>query len=575
MKSLFLLLLTLSTSLRADLQQPEPSSGYVQKKMAHGQKVMISSANSHATEEGLEILKQGGSAIDAAIAIQMVLNVTEPQSSGIGGGGFLLYYNHAEKSVTVYDGRETAPAETRENYFLDASGYPIEEHMAGLGGKAVGVPGLLRMLEMAHLDEGKLPWNRLFQKAISLCRSGFPLSPRLDTLITSNFAELSHFSSLDDLFFAGIKKASHTPVKNPKLAETLSKIASGGPDLFYQGEIAEKIVEKIRGSILNPGIMTLNDLSAYQAIKREPLRFDYRHFHIYALPPPSAGGIAIGQILGMLETKNLKSYDLGSLEFINLFSQASQLAFADRNYFIADPAFFAVPTEALLNKDYLAQRGSLIRRHGTLEKIKEGEFPKKGLIQLPLMPPPNFTFYGTTHFCVVDGFGNAAAMTSSLGKGFGSKLNVEGFFLNSQLSDFCIQKPPRPAAYANRPEAGKRPLSSMSPTFVFDASGNLVLVVGSAGGQPIIDYVAQTLFGTLDFGLNIQEALDFPHYVATNESLFLEKGTFIVDLLKPLKAMKQDVTIKALNSGTHGIQAAEQGWYGGVDPRREGLAQGY
>lgn len=575
MRSLAFLFFVLVVPLHADLQQPEPASGYVKKEAAYGEKCMVSTANFHATKEGLAILKQGGSAIDAAVAIQMVLNVTEPQSSGIGGGAFLLYYNHADQSITVYDGRECAPKATTEGYFLDEEGYPIETHMAGLGGKAVGIPGVLKMLEMAHQENGQLPWDSLFTKAISLCKSGFPLSPRLDVLITSNFEALSHFSSPEDLFFAGGKKSPQAVVMNPKLGETLSKIASGGADVFYRGEIAEKIVEKIRKSILNPGIMTVKDLWSYEAIKRKPIQFTYKNVHIYSLPPPSASGIALAQILGMLETKDLKGYDLGSLEFVNLFSQASLLAFADRNYFVADPAFFSVPTEALIDKKYLATRASLLKPRGTLEKIKEGEEPKKELQALPLMPCANMTYHGTTHFCVVDEVGNAACMTSSLGQGFGSKLNVEGFFLNSQLSDFCLEKAPRPAAFANRPEPGKRPLSSMAPTLVFDSAGYLVLMVGSAGGQPIIDYVAQALLGTLEFGLNIQETLNFPHYVATNESILLEKGTFITNLLKPLKAMKQSVSVKPLNSGSHGIEAAPGGgWLGGADPRREGLALG-
>ncbi len=540
-----------------------------------GKKVMVATANRHATNAGLDVLRKGGNAIDAAVAIQMVLGVVEPQSSGIGGGSFLLYYDKMANKVTVYDGREVAPEAVTENYFLDADGHLIEKNLASLGGRAVAVPGTLRMLEMAHDDAGSLSWEGLFAPAIHLAHTGFPLSPRLEALIASN-PELNTYNDIDDLFFAGCKKKERRAVvKNQRLAHTLSQIAIDGADVFYDGEVAISLIEAVRGREVNAGIMTLNDLQNYEPIRREALQFDYHEFHFAALPPPSAGGIALAQILGILENKKLNSYELGSFEFVNLFAQASQLAHADCNFYVADPAFFPTPVEQLISKEYLQHRSSLLRRNGTLKKISEGEEPKEAIAdELPLCACPDIEHAGTTHFCVVDSFGNAVAMTSTLGKGFGSKLNAAGFFLNAELANFCPVSQVKEADVVNRIEPGKRPVSMMSPTFVFDSSGNLILAIGSTGGPAIADYVAEGILGVLEFNLDLQEAVDYPHFVALDETIKLEKGTFLSDILKPLKAIGHPVKMMALQSGTQAIQWTNDGWVGAADPRKEGVALG-
>lgn len=496
-------------------------------------KVMITSAHPHATEAGLHVLQEGGNAIDAAIAVQMVLGVVEPQCSGLGGGALLLYYRKADDKLFVYDGLESAPLSVTAAHFLDGEGHPLEKHMASLGGKAVGIPGVLKMLEMAHKEQGRALWRSLFQRAIALA-----------------------------------------DVENPKLASTLLVIAHEGIKPFYEGAIAEKIVEKVNCAQLNPSNLALNDLKAYQAIAREPLRFNYRDFRIVGAPPPTSGALTVGQILGILENYPLEGYAANSLEFINLFLQASQLSFADRNTMVADPSFFHVPTGQLLDKAYLAKRAASLSKTGALKNIKPGmgaNIGTKTSDLMPLEPCLSSLVAGGSHFCIVDKEGNAVAMTTSIGSVFGSKLNVEGFYLNNSLSNFCFLEEIDGKKIANRIEAGKRPLSSAAPTFVFDCTSNkLILAIGSAGGPYTIDYVAEALVNVLDFKLGLQEAISYPHYAAISEAVELEKASFMLTLMRPLKNLGHKIVrSKELLSGTQAIQIESDVLIGGTDPRRK------
>lgn len=547
--------------------QPEAATGYQEKTIVIANEMMVASANDFASQTGYKILKAGGNAIDAAAAMAMVLNVVEPQSSGIGGGAFLLYYRKRDNQVIAYDGREVAPRAIKANHFLDMASKPIPLQDAIIGGHSVGVPGLLKLLELVHQEEGNLPWSHLLQDAIDLSEKGFPISPRLHQLIADTpdlktFTETARFLFLED----GTPKPAGMILKNPELGQTLREIAEGGASQFYSGEIAQSIVNTVNNASKNPGQMSLNDLAEYHAIKRQPIQFKYGDYLVFSVPPPSSGGIAIGQILKMLEFKGFRGLDFGSAQFINLFCQASCMAFADRNFYIGDPAFVKVPIVRLLDPGYLKFRSHLIRSKKTIQHPQPGRWPDLGIIPLSTA----FDLVSTSHICVVDSEGNAVSMTTSIENAFGSTLMTQGFFLNNQLTDFSFLP-----KGANKIKPGKRPMSAMSPTFVFDGkTNNLTLVLGSAGGARIIDYVAQAILGVLSFDLNVQESVDFPHFTSYLDGVELEKDTFLEREANTLRKMGNNVSIIELNSGTQGIQRIGQHLVGGIDPRREGAAIG-
>lgn len=572
---LAMLLLLLAPLFLIGGEQPENESGYTTKPAIVGSKMMVVSANPWASQAGYEILQQGGNAIDAVIAMQMVLTVVEPQSSGIGGGAFLLYYQQKTKKVSAYDGREAAPKEVSEDLFIGDNGSPMDFHDALVGGKSVGVPGVIKMLELAHQEQGKLSWESLFAAAIKKAEKGFSISPRLHKLIAAT-PKLRSFPETEAYFFEGEKaKEIGTWLKNLDLAATFRLISQQGSRVFYEGEIAEAIANAVQKAPVNPGSLSLEDLAAYRAIKREPLQTRYHDYEIYGFPPPSGGGIAIAQMMKMLEYANVKALQPNDLSFIQLFTEASRLAFADRNYYVADPDFFSVPTKKLLKSTYLQSRGKLLDPFQALEIVSHGDWPGKGKKCCPALHlASSLEFPSTTHLCVVDADGNVASMTSSIENAFGSTLFVKGFFLNNQMTDFAFASVYEGTKAANRIEPGKRPMSSMSPTLVFDSEGEFVLAAGSAGGSRIVDYVAQTLLGVLTFGLNIQEAIDYPHYTALSAQIDLEKGTFLEQFAPQLETRGNPVNISALTSGTHGIQKKEGKLIGGVDPRREGEAIG-
>ena len=542
---------------------------------------MAASANPLATEAGREILRAGGSAVDAAIAIQMVLTLVEPQSSGIGGGAFLMHWDG--RRVIAYDGRETAPMAADEKLFLLPDGKPMAFYDAVASGRSVGTPGAVRMLEVAHKQYGKLPWARLFEPAIKLADSGFPMSPRLNMQLNAekylklDAAAAAYFYGTD-----GTAKPVGTAMRNPELAATLRAIAAK-PNSFYTGEIPSDIVKAVR-SRLNAGQLALSDFTAYQVKQREPICTDYKQWRVCGFPPPSSGGIAVAQMLGVFASRNIAAVPpvtvAGKLEpqpdAVHLFAEAGRLAFADRGLYVADSDFVKVNVAGLLDPAYLKQRAQLIADR-SMGVAKAGVPPGT---QAAAAEDTSVHKSATSHISVVDGFGNAVSMTTTIEDVFGARTMVRGFLLNNQLTDFSFAPAADGLPVANRVQAGKRPRSSMAPALVFDrASGQLVGTVGSPGGSQIIGYVAKTLVGVLDWNLDVQQAISLPNFGSRNGPTELERGQFAPPMVEALKARGHDVREIDMASGLQGIVRVRLpngalGWAGGADPRREGIALG-
>ncbi len=557
----------------ADLPaQPEPASGFTPQAAVVGKRMMVVTANSQATDAALDILKRGGAAIDAAIAAQMVLNLVEPQSSGIGGGGFLLYHDAGQEKLRAYDGRETAPAAARSGRFLDAEGKPIAFRQAVIGGRAVGVPGLLAMLELAHRNHGKLPWRSLFDPAIRLAEAGFPLSPRLHKLLAAE-RDLRDDPAARMLYFDedGEPRAVGTPIVNRALAWTLHGVAAGGATAFYHGPIARDIVAAVRGHARNPGDLAEQDFAGYRAIERQPVCGQrFQSMRVCGMPAPSSGGIAVLQILHFLEPAALSGELPLSPRAVHWFSEAGRLAFADRRRYLADPEFVRVPTESLLDAAYLSRRGALIREEASLGEAPAGVLPEA----LSLQDAEAAELPATTHLSIVDAFGNALSMTTSIEHVFGSRVMVRGFLLNNQLTDFSFRPVENGHRVANRLEPGKRPLSSMAPTIVYDPAGKVVGVVGSPGGGLIINYVAKTLVALFDWKLPPAEAVALPHFGSRNGPTELERGRDLARLSSALEKWGHQVAIHDMTSGLSVIARRGEEWVGAADPRREGTARG-
>ena len=551
--------------------QPEFATGRTEVKSATAEQYMAVTANPHASDAAEKMLAQGGTAVDAAIAAQLVLGLVEPQSSGIGGGAFMLSYRADDKKLFYYDGRETAPMAVDENYFI-RDGKPRGFLEAVIGGYSVGVPGVMRMLELAHQRDGKLPWKDLFQPAIALAEQGFAVSPRMHQLIL-RMPRVDARPAIRAYLFDDDGKA--LPVghllKNPDYAATLKVLAAQGVKPFYKGDIAAAIVDAVRNDPQNPGVMTRKDMADYRAKVREPVCSEFLVYEICGAAMPSSGGTTVGAILGMLQHFPLDQYPVGSAELTHLFVEASELAFADRNTYAADSDFTDVPTKALVAPHYLAQRAKLINveRAQPARPGVPGEFSGKRLkAASPEMP-------NTSHLSIVDQYGNAVSMTTSIETGFGSRLLVKGFLLNNQLTDFSFV--PRNAdkqLVANRIEPGKRPRSSMSPTIAFNRDGSLRLIVGSPGGSRIIDYTARTILYHLAKGMPVAEAIHAGNIGAIGYRVEVEPETLSDGELKKLEAMGHQVVRKELNSGLHGIALKDGKLFGGADTRREGSAQG-
>jgi gamma-glutamyltranspeptidase / glutathione hydrolase len=554
---------------------PERASGWTPKTLVTSRLDMVVAANPQAVDAGMRVLQEGGTAVDAAIAVQLVLNVVEPQSSGIGGGAFMLFHNGRSGLLTAYDGRETAPAAAKPDRFLDAAGKPLAFHEAVVGGHSVGVPGLLRMLELAHKQYGKLPWAQLFEPAIALAENGFVVSPRLhaelagERYIMQERAK-SYFYNRD-----GAPVAAGQTLRNPAFAKTLKQIAAGGADAFYKGDIARDIVETVDRAP-NPGDMTERDLADYRAKVREPVCGHYRAYRICGVPLPSSGTMTVLQILGLLEPFDLKAIGPATLMGVHLFSEAGSLAFADRDLYLADPDFVA-PPPGYLDPAYLRERSRLIRKDASMGRAAAGTPPTepgaKRKVAYGIGATPEFP--STSHFSIVDRAGNAVAMTTTIEDAFGSRLMTRGgFLLNNELTDFSFVPENDGKPVANRVEGGKRPRSSMAPTIVYDDKGKLYMILGSTGGSAIINHVAKTLIGVLDGGLDVQAAIDLPNVGSRNGPTDLEAGTAAEALAPRLRALGHETYVGEQNSGVHAIVRTRGGWSGGADPRREGVARG-
>ncbi len=583
--------------------QPESPSGYTAKPGWATKKFAVAAANPLATDAGLQVLRAGGSAIDAAVAVQMVLTLVEPQSSGIGGGAFMLHSTSSK--VEAFDGRETAPAGVDENLFIGADGKPMAFFDGVVGGRAVGVPGVVKMLEAAHKQYGKLPWAQLFIPAITLAESGFKVSPRL-AMQLKNDAHLKKDPAAAAYYFEadGSSLAAGKLLKNPALADVLRQIAAKGSGAMHEGSVAQAMVKKVQGHPTNPGKLSMSDLAGYQVKKREPICSDYAAAHtayrLCGMPPPSSGAIAVGQILGILANTNAATLPpvagLGgipgttsqtpSADWLHLYTEASRLAFADRGQYLGDPDFVTAPGGnwmSLLAPAYLADRAKLIAQQPGGQSMKIAKPGVPGPVKIAYAPMPDQPEYGTSHISIIDAFGNAIAMTSTVEDAFGSRQLTDGgtgkaggFFLNNELTDFSFAPTDAEGILiANRVQPGKRPRSSMSPTLVFDkATGQIVMTGGSMGGALIIHHTAKLLYGTLNWGLNAQQAIDLPNFGSLNGPSLLEEKRFAPATVEALKARGAEVREMAMTSGLQAIQKTDTGFFGGADPRREGVVLG-
>src|SRR5688572_26310432 len=543
---------------------------------------LVVSANPLASEAGRRILRAGGGVVDAAIAVQLVLTLVEPQSSGIGGGAFMLVYAAPDDgdagAITAYEGRETAPAAATPDMFLGANGRPESFANAGVGGLAVGVPGALRMLELAHREHGRLPWADLFAPAIELAEKGFAISPRLFGLLNG----FKRFARGDDFrrYFYDASGEPH-PVghllKNPEYAASLRALASaGGAEPLHTGELAAAIAAEVRDNNVRPGRMTPDDLARYEAHVSPPLCTPYREWRVCGPQLPSSGGVTTQQVLGMLAHIELPDIRRQPVQAIHFFAEANRLAFADRNLYLGDPDFVAAPVAGLLGAAYLRERASLIDPDKAMASVAPGN---------PL-PAAAWRYASgaaserpsTSHFSIVDRYGDAVAMTTSVQGAFGSQLMVGGFILNNQLTDFDYVPAVGGKPVANRVEGGKRPLSSMAPTMLLDQRGRLRLLVGSPGGTRIIGFVAQSIVGVVDWKLDVQQAVAAPHFLAEEGPIELEEDTPLAAQAQALEALGHNVVLNDMNSGLHAIaiEYSRRGpiLLGGVDPRREGAALG-
>jgi gamma-glutamyltranspeptidase/glutathione hydrolase len=571
---------------------PEPPSGRTEKPLLVFERMAVAAANPIAADVGYAILKVGGNAVDAAIAAQLVLGLVEPQSSGLGGGGFALVYRakghakghlkgHAKgQRLTSYDGRETAPAAARPDRFLGADGQPMPFRDAVLSSRSIGVPGLVPMLEAMHRAHGRLPWASLFIPAIELAENGFAVGPRLHTVLKGErwlrsdpAARALYYDSDGEPWPVGHQ------LKNPAYAATLRAIAKQGAKALSEGPIAEAIVAAARAgeTEVERGDLTLADLAAYRVIERKPVCGSYRGLRVCGMGPPSSGGIAVAQMLAYLEPLPMSGYAPLSAEAVHALAEAGRLAFADRNRYLADPAFVRVPA-GLLDRRYLAERAKLIDPAKSLGRADPGTPPdlsteRRGAFADDVRQK----LTGTTHLSVVDREGNAVSMTSSIEDVFGSRRMAAGFLLNNQLTDFAFaptESPTSGTPVANRVEPGKRPRSSMAPTMVFDRKGRLAIVTGSPGGSAIIGYVVKNLVAMVDWGLDAQAAADAPNVGSRNGPTELERGTAAAALRPALEARGHRVVEIEFTSGVQTLRRAPGGWQGGADPRREGAVRG-
>lgn len=586
-----------------DDQAPEAATGRREVEVARGQRYMVVAAHPLAAEAGRAMLERGGSAVDAAVAVQAMLTLVEPQSSGIGGGAFMLHYDPERGELDAFDGRETAPQGVTPQLFLNEEGDPLNFVSALVGGRAVGVPGVLRMLEDAHRWHGVLPWKDLFEPAIRAAREGFEVTPRLHRLLRRD-PLFRAMPAARALFYpdGGRAKPIGAQHRNPALAAVLGRVAEGGADAFYEGELATKIVAAVQAAQQPPlwvaglgkamldfgfpfgpgllastpahGYLTTDDLRAYESKVRKPVCIRYRAYRICGHPPPTSGGVTTLQILGILSAFELSKYEPNSVEAAHLLSEAGKIAFADRAAYLGDADYIDVPVDELLDANYLKARALSIDMNRAATGVSAKE-----MAQLPRTPDSSPSLPATSHFSIADAQGCWVSMTTSVENVFGSRMVVEGFVLNNQLTDFSFVPERAGQPVANAVAPGKRPRSSMSPLLVFDGrTGRPVLAVGSAGGSRIIGYVARSVIAMLDWGLDPQAALSLPHILNRGRYTELENGGWSAGEQEALRAglesLGHTVKVMELNSGLHAMMARGAEFLGGVDPRREGLALG-
>ena len=524
--------------------------------IAETKNILVSTANPLASQAGRDILLGGGNAIDAAVAVQLVLNLVEPQSSGLGGGGFLLYFDNKNKNLIFYDGRETAPSKIKKEHFLDKNGQPLSFYDAAVGGLAVGVPGLVSMLELVHKEYGMMKWESLFKPAINLSLEGFPISSRLHNQIKKdNYLHLIPNTSKYFYENTNIPKKVGYILKNKEFAETLKIISVGRSKAFYQGNLAKEIISTIQNSPIRKGVMNLEDLKNYKAIKQNPICGKYRKYKVCSASLPSAGGFSIIQILGILENFTLSKNTIK--KDIHLILEASKYSYLDRFKYLGDPSFNAINLKKFLSDEYLKNIASKI---STVDAIKLNFGVNKQLNNQR----------STTHFSIKDQYGNIVSMTSSIENSFGSRLMAGGFLLNNQLSDFNFKQ--NNGLYKNNiVEPGKKPLSSMSPTIIFDEKNNVKMVIGSPGGKSIIMYVIKAIIAVIDWNMPIKDAVNFPNFSLENNIVLLEKKRFDEEIKKYLLSLGHTIEEKKLNSGLHGFEMKKNIISGAADKRREGL----
>ncbi|MDO6684059.1 MULTISPECIES: gamma-glutamyltransferase [unclassified Agarivorans] len=562
---------SLAQSQTADSVAPEQASDIAHKKQVVATKFMVSAANPLAVEAGYEVLKAGGNAVDAMIAVQSVLGLVEPQSSGIGGGAFVVYFDAEKSQLTSFDARETAPLAADSSLFLDDSGKPLQFYDAVVGGRSVGTPGVVALFETLHKRYGKTTWGDLFQPAIGLANEGFRVSPRLAKLIAGDQLRLGRFSESRRYFFDD----SATPLpeghllKNPDYAKTLTLVAKQGAAGFYQGTTAEAMIAAVTQLNDKNGRLSLADLSAYEVKERPALCAPYHQYSVCGMGPPSSGASTVGQILGIAAHYPLDKWGPNNIHSWRILGDASRLAFADRGKYLADGDFVDVPLKGLLSSDYIKSRADLLKREKALKSVSPGQVAtttaraKDHSIELP----------STTHISIVDAQGNVLSMTSSVENAFGSRIMVNGFLLNNQLTDFSFVGEKDGQMVANRVEPGKRPRSSMAPTIVME-NQQPIIAIGSPGGSSIIGYVAKTLIGHLSWGMSLQQAIEQPHLNNRFGTYDLEANTSAALQQQALEDLGYKTKIKDMTSGLQGIRIYPDKLVGAADPRREGIAKG-
>lgn len=577
----------LSHGAAAQWLAPEAQSGWSEKPLVVAHQHMIAAASPLAAEAGREILRKGGTAVDAAIATQLVLGLVEPQSSGLGGGAFLVHWDAASRRVRSYDGRETAPAAARPDRFL-VKGRPLPFPAAVKSPLSIGVPGTVRLLEHVHREHGKIAWAALFEPAVRLAESGFPVSPRLHRLLAASGPD--NFDAGARAYFfdrnGHARPVGHV-LRNAEYARTLSRIAAEGASAFYSGRVADEIVAAARVEA-SAGSLTLDDLARYRVAERPALCVDYRGHQACTMGPPSSGGHAIGQALMLLEPFDLGSKPAAAMAPgpMHLIGEALKLGFADRNWYLADPDYVTIPG-GLLAADYVAERRRLISLNRPIAQARPGR--PQGAERQTLAPDDSLEAFGTSHISIVDGTGNAVAMTTTIEAGFGSGRWAAGFLLNNELTDFSFRPSREGRPIANRIEPGKRPRSSMAPTIVLGLDGKPVLITGSAGGARIIPYVLKTIVGIIDWKLDAAAAQALPNFGFRGPDFELEQPSVggigglrhpsgalsVVSTALRLKPYGQSFHFDVLTSGTHLIVRRAGGVLeGAADPRREGVALG-